>query len=84
MSQKNRLMTALMNGAELTSKQIRAQFNIASPTKVISRLRLEEGVAIYCNRREDTKGRVTNKFRMGTPSRSVIAAGYRAQALGLA
>lgn len=84
MSQKTRLMTALMNGAELTSKQIRAQFNIASPTKVISLLRLEEGVAIYSNRREDTKGRVTNKFRMGTPSRSVVAAGYRAQALGLA
>lgn len=84
MNQKSKLRNAFVNGAELTSKQIRAQFGIASPTKVVSMLRLEDGLPIYCNRHTDTKGRVTNKFRLGTPTRSVIAAGYRAQALGLA
>ncbi len=83
MSQKNRLMTALMNGAELTSKQIRAQFGIASPTKVVSMIRLEDGLPVYSNRRVDTKGRVTHKFRVGTPRASIVAAGYRAQTLGL-
>ena len=83
MTQKQRLASAFTNGAELTSKQIRSQFKIASPTKLISQLRLEDGLPIYCNRHVDTKGRETNKFRLGTPSRKVIAAGYRALALGL-
>ena len=83
MSQKQRLANAFVNGAELTSKQIRSQFKIASPTKVVSQLRLEDGMPIYCNTRVDTKGRVTNKFRLGTPARSIVAAGYRASAMGL-
>lgn len=84
MTQKAKLRKAFFNGAELTSKQIRSQFKIASPTKVVSTLRLEDGLAIYANKHTDTKGRVTTKFRLGTPRRAVIAAGYRAIALGLA
>lgn len=83
MTQKSKLRQAFFNGAELTSKQIRSQFKIASPTKVVSLLRLEDGLPIYANKRVDTKGRETTKFRLGTPSRKVIAAGYRAMALGL-
>jgi len=83
MTQKSKLRQAFFNGAELTSKQIRSQFKIASPTKVVSMLRLEDGLPIYANKRVDTKGRETIKFRLGTPSRKVIAAGYRAMALGI-
>lgn len=83
MTQKEKLRRAFFNGAELTSKQIASRFSIASPTKVVSQLRLEDGLPIYANRRVDTKGRETTKFRLGTPSRQVIAAGYRAMALGL-
>lgn len=83
MTQKAKLRKAFFNGAQLTTKQIRAQFNIASPTKVVSMLRLEDGLPIYANKHVDTKGRETTKFRLGTPSRAVIAAGYRAMALGL-
>ncbi len=83
MSQKSKLAQAFMNGAELTSKQIRAQFKIASPTKIVSQLRLEDGLSIYCNKRVDTKGRETRKFRLGTPRSSIVAAGYRAASLGL-
>ena len=83
MSQKQKLRTALSNGAQLTSKQIRSQFNIASPTKIVSMLRLEDGFAVYSNRHVDSKGRVTHKFRHGNPSRRVVAAGYRAIAMGL-
>ena len=83
LTQKDKLRKAFFNGAELTSKQIRAQFKIASPTKVVSTLRLEDGLPIYANKHVDTKGRETTKFRLGTPSRAVIAAGYRALAMGL-
>ena len=83
MTQKQRLASAFANGAELTSKQIRSQFKIASPTKVVSQLRLEDGMSIYLNQRTDSKGRMTQKYRLGTPSRSIVAAGYRAASLGL-
>lgn len=84
LTQKQKLRVAFFNGAQLTSKQIRSQYKIASPTKVISTLRLEDGLPIYANKHVDTKGRETTKFRLGTPSRAVIAAGYRAMALGIA
>ncbi len=83
-TQKAKLRKAFFEGAQLTSKQIRAQFKIASPTKVISNLRLQDGLPIYANKHVDTKGRETTKFRLGTPSRAVIAAGYRAIAMGVA
>lgn len=83
MTQKQRLASAFYNGAELTSKQIRSQFKIASPGKIVSLLRLEDGMAIYLNQRTDSKGRVTNKYRLGTPSRSIVAAGFRAVSLGI-
>lgn len=84
MTQKDKLRKAFFGGAQLTSKQIKAQFKIASPTKVVSQLRLEDGLPIYADKFVDTKGRETTKFRLGTPSRKVIAAGYRAMSLGLA
>jgi len=83
LTQKDKLRKAFFNGAQLTSKQIRAQFKIASPTKVVSNLRQQDGLPIYANKHVDTKGRKTTKFRLGTPSRAVIAAGYRALSMGL-
>ena len=80
MTQKDKLRKALFAGRSLTAKQISAQFGIASPSKVISTLRMEDGLPVYCNKHTDTKGRVTHQYRLGTPSRKVIAAGYRALA----
>lgn len=84
LTQKQKLRRAFFEGREMSSKQITAQFGIASPSKVVSVLRMEDGLPIYNNRHVDTKGRVVNKYRLGTPSRKVIAAGYRALAQGLA
>lgn len=80
MTQKEKLRKAFYQGRELSAKQISAQFGIASPSKVVSMLRMEDGMSIYNNRHVDSKGRVVNKYRLGTPSRKVIAAGYRALA----
>ena len=75
-----RLVEALKNGEELTAKQIAARFGIANPTATVSDLRLRHGYAVYANRKTDTKGRVSTKYRIGNPSREVVAAGYRALA----
>ena len=80
MTKSERLVEALQNGNELTAKQIAARFGIANPTATISDLRLRSGLAVYANEHKDTKGRVTVKYRLGKPSRAVVAAGYRALA----
>jgi len=81
-TQTQRVLDALLAGEKLTAKQIAARFDIASPHKIVSNLRFE-GYAIYRNEHTDTKGRVKHKYRLGTPSRSLIAAGYRALAAGI-
>ena len=73
------LLEALKKGEELTAKQITSRFGIANPTATISNLRFA-GYAVYANEHTDTNGRVTTKYRLGKPSRAVIAAGYRALA----
>ena len=78
-----RVLEALQSGEQLTAKQIAARFGVKNPTATISDIRLN-GFAVYANQHKDTKGRVTTKYRLGTPSRAVVAAGYRAMSLGIA
>ena len=77
-----RVLEALQSGEQLTAKQISARFGVANPTATISSLRFA-GYAVYANERTDTKGRVTTKYRLGKPSRAIVAAGYRAMSLGI-
>lgn len=72
MNQKQKVLNVLKEGREITAKQIASQFKIGSPTKVVSELR-RDGYAIYLNDRVDTKGRETQKYRLGTPKRSMVA-----------
>lgn len=81
-TKQSRLLEALQNGEELTAKQIAARFGIANPTATVSDLRFA-GFAVYANKHVDTKGRVSTKYRLGRPSREVVAAGYRALSMGI-
>lgn len=74
-----KVLTALQSGRTLSSAQIRAQFGAGNPQAVIQALRFK-GFAIYLNTVSDTKGRSRNVYRLGTPSRAVISAGYKALA----
>lgn len=78
-TKQSRLLEAFQKGEELTAAQISARFGVKNPTATVSDLRYM-GFAIYANQHVDTKGRVSTKYRLGTPSRAVIAAGYRALA----
>ena len=78
-----RLLEALQNGSEMTAKQITQRFGLANPTASVSSLRLNGGFAIYLNQHTDDRGRQVSKYRLGCPSRAIVAAGYRAMALGL-
>lgn len=66
----------------LTAAQITAWFGVRNVRATVSDLRME-GFAIYANQVTDTKGRTKTFYRLGTPARSVVAAGYAAIAAGL-
>jgi len=76
MTNTQRVLEALISGEELTAKQIKARYSVANPTAAIHTLRTQ-GYPIYLNKRNSSTGS-TMKYRMGTPKRSVIAAGYKA------
>ena len=82
-TKQTRLIEAFQNGQELTAKQITQRFGVKNPTATISDLRLRGGLPIYANKRTNKLGGTYTKYRLGTPSREVIAAGYKALALGL-
>lgn len=83
MNKTEKLLKALKEGNSLTAKQISARFGLANPTATVSSLRLNSGHAVYANQVTDTKGRTSTKYSLGRPSKRVVAAGYRALALGL-
>lgn len=78
-SKQARVLAALESATKgLTAKQIEARFG-GNATATVSDLRFK-GFPIYANQHTDTKGRTKTFFRLGTPSRKVLAAGYRALA----
>jgi|TARA_B110000305_G_C19016871_1_gene437504 hypothetical protein len=72
-----KVLNALQSGRTLSSAQLKAQFGAGNPQAVIQALRFK-GFAIYLNTVTDTKGRSRNVYRLGTPSRAIVAAGYKA------
>jgi hypothetical protein len=83
LTKQARLIEAFEQGAELTAKQITQRFGFANPTATVSDLRLRSGLAIYANKRTNKLGDTYTKYRLGTPSREIVAAGYRAMSMGL-
>lgn len=75
MTKNEKLLNALQNGSEISVAQAISRFGFASPNSVTSAVRSlrENGFSVYTN---VVNG--TTKYRIGTPSRAVIAAGYRA------
>jgi len=79
MTKTERLLEAFKNGEELTSKQIQNRFGVGNASATVSALRMQ-GYAIYANPSTNSKGETRTFYRLGTPSRAVVAAGYRALA----
>ena len=75
-----KVLAALESGVELTGKQISARYSVKNVRALISSLRMQ-GYPVYLNKRVSTfDGETYSKYRLGTPTRAVIAAGYRALA----
>lgn len=75
MTKTAKLQKHLSTGATLTAKQISAQFGIKNPREAIRTLR-ESGVCVYGNPAVLSDGTKTTKYRIGRPTKAMIAAAY--------
>lgn len=78
-----RLFSALQTGERITASQASKRFGIKNVSAEVSRIR-QNGFPVYADQRVAGNGVRVTEYRLGTPSRRLIAAGYRAMALGLA
>jgi predicted transcriptional regulator len=72
MSKTAKLLTAFEKGDALTAKQIKSRFGLANPAEAVRTLR-SEGYAIYGNETKMSDGKVATKYRLGKPSRKMVA-----------
>jgi len=77
MSKIAKLESYLQTGAVVTAKQIKSMFKLASPTAAVSDLR-RKGVCIYSNEATLYTGIKTTKYRVGRPSKAMVAAAFQA------
>jgi hypothetical protein len=79
----HKLFTALKNGEKVSASDAQHRFGIKNIGAEASRIR-QAGFAVYANSRKAGNGVQVTEYEIGQPSRKLIAAGYRAMALGLA
>ena len=77
-----KLFTALQAGESVSPSQAEKRFGIKNISAEVSRIR-QSGFAVYANRRMAKNHVEVTEYRIGKPSRKIVAAGYRAMALGL-
>ena len=77
MSKTDKVLEAFKNGERLTAKQIKSWFRVGNPHEVVRQIRLR-GYPIYNDPHTNKSGKTRNFYKLGTPSRRVVAAGYRA------
>jgi hypothetical protein len=77
-----KLFTALRNGDAVTASQAERRFGIKNISAEVSRIR-QSGFAVYSNQRMAGNGVKVTEYVLGKPSRRLVAAGYKAMALGL-
>ena len=70
-SKTQKVLNLLSSGKPVSWKTLRDRFDLVSPRAMIDKLRLE-GNMIYINK--TSKG---TSYRLGTPSKAIIAAGIK-------
>lgn len=82
-TKQGKLFQALvLNKEVLTEAQIEKRFGIKNPTATISVIR-QRGYAIYATKRMAGNHVEVTEYKHGEASRKMVAAAYKAMALGL-
>jgi len=82
-SKTGKLFGALTTGAKVTASAAEKRFGIKNISAEATRIR-QSGYAVYSNTRKAGNGVSVTEYEIGRPSRRVVAAGYKALAMGLA
>jgi hypothetical protein len=77
-----KLFNALHSGDVVTPAQAEKRFGIKNISAEVSRIR-QAGFAVYANKRVAGNGVKVTEYVLGKPSRKIVAAGYKALAMGL-
>ncbi len=77
-----KLFNAMLNGEAVTPAQAEKRFGIKNISAEVSRIR-QNGYAVYANKRTAGNNVEVTEYVIGKPSRKLVAAGYKAMALGL-
>ena len=72
LANSTKFLNALLRGDSVTWKEAQTKFNLSKPRAVVDKIR-EEGHCVYINK--NSKG---TYYRIGTPSKALIAAGFAA------
>jgi predicted transcriptional regulator len=72
MSKQAKLLSYLQSGAQVTAKQIAGSFGLKNPHDAIHQLR-SQGHCIYANPAKLANGTKTTKYRIGAPSKRIVA-----------
>ena len=77
-----KLFSALQAGEKVTASQAEKRFGVKNISAEVSRIR-QAGFAVYANNRVAGNNVKVTEYVIGKPSRKLVAAGYKAMALGL-
>ena len=75
MTHTAKVLRHLLKGNTLTAAEIAGKFGAGNPTEVIRQLRVK-GYAVYSNKSKLWDGTSTTKYRIGRPSRKMVALAY--------
>lgn len=80
MSAKSKVLAYLSKAGQyntLTATKMQSVFGVKNPSALINELR-SEGHAIYLNTRKTPSGEKVSFYRLGTPTKRMVAAGIQA------
>ena len=77
-----KVFNALYNGETLTPSEAKKRFGVGNLSAEASRIR-QAGFAVYSNSRVAGNGVKVTEYVIGKPSRKIVAAGYKAIAMGI-
>ena len=77
-----KVFTALRSGDTLTPAEAKKRFGVGNLAAEASRIR-QHGFAVYANTRTAGNGVKVTEYVLGKPSHKIVAAGYKALAMGL-
>ena len=72
LANSTKFLNAMLRGDSVTWKEAQSKFNLSKPRAVVDKIR-EEGHCVYIN-----KNKSGTYYRIGTPSKALIAAGFAA------